>query len=158
VVGFFMFEFCGVAILGLLSKAEDAFDRWLSPARAVALLLAYFAIWAGIAISLQRQTWLRHIHPSVQTVKIGGLILIYEMVIFIPGGMLIGMAARKWNELGRVGKSVLVLGLLLLPVLLEVLLFTISKMRALPDNIIVSVILNVTGAAVVNADLSRVTE
>ncbi len=65
-VGFFMFEFCGVAILGLLSKAEDALDSWLSSARAAALLLAYFALWSGIAISLQRQTWLRHIH-SIRT-------------------------------------------------------------------------------------------
>ena len=45
VVGFFLFELCGGAILKVLSVSEDLFAAWLSPRRTALLLAAYFAGW-----------------------------------------------------------------------------------------------------------------
>src|SRR5579863_3155692 len=56
VAGFFLFEFCGGAVLKELSKYEDSFEGWLSPRRAALLLAVYFGIWFGISALLQMET------------------------------------------------------------------------------------------------------
>ncbi len=64
VVGFFLFEICGGAVLAELSKWEDSFDGWLSPRRAALLLVAYFAACFGISVFLQSQTRLSNWDPQ----------------------------------------------------------------------------------------------
>jgi VanZ family protein len=64
VVGFFLFEFCGGAILEALSKWEDSFDGWLTPRRATLLLAAYFAACFGISVVLQNETRLSNWDPQ----------------------------------------------------------------------------------------------
>ncbi len=64
VVGFFLFELCGRAILDELSKWEDAFEGWLSPARTALLLAAYFAVCFGISARLQSETRLSDWDPK----------------------------------------------------------------------------------------------
>jgi VanZ family protein len=63
VAGFFLFEICGGALLANLSKCEDWLRRWLSPRRAVAVLVAYFAISLGLTFQLQYETRLSDWDP-----------------------------------------------------------------------------------------------
>ena len=56
VVGFLLFEFCGDASLNDLSKLENSFTAWFTPGRAALLIGAYFALWFGISVRLQRDT------------------------------------------------------------------------------------------------------
>src|ERR1700674_2014384 len=55
VAGFFLFQLCGGALLEELSIWEKAFEGWLSPRRAALLLVAYFAICAGISVHLKNE-------------------------------------------------------------------------------------------------------
>jgi VanZ family protein len=63
VAGFFLFEVCGGAVLVRLSGWEDSFEKWLSPRRAVFLLVAYFAVCFGISLLLQNETRLSNWDP-----------------------------------------------------------------------------------------------
>jgi VanZ family protein len=54
--GFFLFEFCGAALLEALSRWEDSFVGWLSPVRVSLLLTAYFAASFGISVHLQKES------------------------------------------------------------------------------------------------------
>jgi VanZ family protein len=64
VVGFFLFELCGGAILKVLSVSEDLFAAWLSPRRTALLLAAYFAGWFGFSVILQNETRLSNWDPQ----------------------------------------------------------------------------------------------
>jgi VanZ family protein len=55
-VGFLLFELCGMAILRALSKSETALGNLLRSQRAAAIVAAYFALWIVISIPLQMQT------------------------------------------------------------------------------------------------------
>jgi VanZ family protein len=63
VVGFFVFEFLGIAVLEELSRFENWLLSWLTPRRAGAVLLAYFAVGFGISALLQNQTRLSNWDP-----------------------------------------------------------------------------------------------
>ncbi len=67
-------------------------------------------------------------------------------------GLFIGMAARKWSAWKTPGKLLLAAGLLLPPVLLEVLLVWVSGRRILAGNIFLSLLLSIVGVRMVNAD------
>jgi glycopeptide antibiotics resistance protein len=54
--GFIFFELAGGSALRMLSRWETGLRSWLSPLRASALLLSYFAVWAGVSIILQEKT------------------------------------------------------------------------------------------------------
>ena len=64
VVGFFLFELCGGALLEELSKWEDSFTGWITPWRAGLLLAAYFAVCFSISVHLQRETRLSDWDPG----------------------------------------------------------------------------------------------
>jgi VanZ family protein len=63
-VGFFLFEFCGGAILEALSEWEDSFDGWLTPRRAALLLVVYFAACFGFSVVSQNETRLSNWDPQ----------------------------------------------------------------------------------------------
>jgi hypothetical protein len=88
----------------------------------------------------------------LQTMELEGCVLIYEMLIFLPAGLLIGMAARKWNTWKTSGKLLVVFGLFLPPVLLDLLLASTSGRRIFPENIFLSALLGVAGVLLINAD------
>jgi VanZ family protein len=56
VLGFFLFELCGGAILKELSKWENLFGGWLNARRAALLLAAYFTCCFGNSVLLQNET------------------------------------------------------------------------------------------------------
>ena len=64
VVGFFLFELCGRALLNELSKWEDSFTGWLTPGRAALLIGVYFAVSFGISVHFQRETRLSDWNPQ----------------------------------------------------------------------------------------------
>jgi glycopeptide antibiotics resistance protein len=63
VVGFFLFERCGGAVLRKLAEWEAAYGSWLSPRRGALLLAAYFALSFGVSVVLQNQTRLSNWDP-----------------------------------------------------------------------------------------------
>jgi hypothetical protein len=88
----------------------------------------------------------------LETVDLGGLAIIYELLIFLPAGLLIGMAARKWDQWNPIGKLFVVCGLLLQPVLFDLLPVAVSWRSILPGNTVLSLLLGVVGAVLINAD------
>jgi VanZ family protein len=63
VAGCILFGLCGVSVLQELSRWEDSFEEWLSPARAALLLAAYFALCFGVSARLQTETRLSDWDP-----------------------------------------------------------------------------------------------
>ena len=88
----------------------------------------------------------------VRTVDLRGYTVVYETLIFLPAGLLIGMAMRKWRTRNIAGKWLLALGLVVPPVFLELLLVSVSGRRILPGNMFLSLLLGIAGAILMNAD------
>ena len=95
---------------------------------------------------------LAHHFFIVWTANLGGYIVVYETLIFLPGGFLIGMAARGWATWKTAGRLLLAAGLLLPPVLLELLLVWVSGREILAGNVFLSLCLSIAGALLINAD------
>ncbi len=90
----------------------------------------------------------RYIEPEA----LEGYIAVYETLIFLPAGLLIGLAARKWAGLRLYGRATLVLAWVVPAVLLEVLLVAESGRRMWVGNVALSLLLGLMGMALVNAD------
>jgi hypothetical protein len=82
----------------------------------------------------------------------------YEIIIFLPAGLLIGMASRKWGRPKSFGKLLVVFGLLLPPAIIELLLVSVSGRRIFPVNIFVSLLMGLAGALLMNADRAELAE
>jgi glycopeptide antibiotics resistance protein len=93
-----------------------------------------------------------HLFFYVRTADLQGFVVMFEMLIFLPGGLLIGIAARKWRVWNDWGKLTLTLALLLPPVFLEFLLVWVSGRGLRPGNIYTSLFLGIAGALLINAD------
>jgi glycopeptide antibiotics resistance protein len=76
----------------------------------------------------------------------------YETLIFLPAGMLIGVAARKKSGNNITGRWTLALGWVLPAVLLEILLAAVSGRRIWPGNIALSLVFGLAGILLINAD------
>ena len=94
----------------------------------------------------------RHHFFFVQTVDLQGYVIVYETVIFLPAGLLIGVEAEKWSEQKISGRWVLVLGWVLPAVLLEFLLAGMSGRTVLPGNFALSLLFGLAGILLLNAD------
>jgi VanZ family protein len=91
----------------------------------------------------------RYIEPE----SLEAYIAVYETLVFLPAGVLIGVTARKWFELKFSARSLLVLSWILPTVALELLLVGISGRRLWMGNIVLSLVFGLAGIALVNADL-----
>jgi hypothetical protein len=58
VVGYLLFALMGAWVLGLLSRRQEALQRWGTPRRIAAILAAYFATWFFVSALLNRETLL----------------------------------------------------------------------------------------------------
>ena len=56
VVGFLLFDLCGLATLRVLSKSESVLGKLLAWPRSAAIISAFFALWMAVSIPLQMQT------------------------------------------------------------------------------------------------------
>jgi len=96
---------------------------------------------------------LAHRFLTVQTGDLEGYVALYEIVIFLPAGLLVGMAGRRWSEQKASERWMISIALLLPAILLEFLLVWISGRRVWGQNIVFSALVSVAGAALINADL-----
>lgn len=94
----------------------------------------------------------------IQTGDLEGYTDIYETLVFMPAGFLIGMAI--WGEAGgtRIFGSLLIGGSIAWVALLEFLLAFESGRRIWPENIEMSLILGLAGVLIANADRRYETE
>jgi glycopeptide antibiotics resistance protein len=95
---------------------------------------------------------LMHTLGGVQTVALTGYSVVYETVIFLPAGILIGLAARKFAPGSHPYVRMITLSILLPSVLLEVLLAAVGGGRIWPRDIALSIFFGLAGILLVNAD------
>jgi len=91
-----------------------------------------------------------HAIRFVQTPELSGYVVVYDTILFLPAGMLVGLGARKWR---RRGIAVwLVLGWFLPAVLYEALLVVQTGRRIWLGNIAMSLVFELAGMLLINAD------
>jgi glycopeptide antibiotics resistance protein len=88
----------------------------------------------------------------IHTADLEAYVIVYETLIFLPAGLLIGVAARKWSRQKISGRWMIALGWVLPAVLLEVLLAAVSGRRIWAGNIAFSLVFGLAGILLVNAD------
>ena len=88
----------------------------------------------------------------IRTPDLGGCVFVYETLVFLPAGLLLGTAAGKWARQENYGRWMLVLGLVLPAVLLEILLAGVSGRRIWAANIALSLAFGLAGMLLINAD------
>ncbi len=95
---------------------------------------------------------LRHRFFFIQTADLEGYAVVYETLIFLPAGLLIGMAAWKCFARQFSGMWILVLGWVLPAALLEILLAGMSGRIIWVGNFALSLAFAVAGMILINAD------
>ena len=95
---------------------------------------------------------LRHKFAIIQTPDLLAYVIVYETLIFLPAGLLIGMAAWKCFAQGIPGLWILAIGWVLPAALLEILLAGISGRRIWIGNFALSLAFGVVGMLLINAD------
>jgi hypothetical protein len=86
----------------------------------------------------------------IQTADLEAYVIVYETLIFLPAGLLIGVAVRKWSRQKISGRWMIALGWVLPPVLLEILLAGVSGRRIWAGNI--ALVFGMAGILLINAD------
>jgi glycopeptide antibiotics resistance protein len=95
---------------------------------------------------------LMHTFGFVQTVALTGYSVVYETIIFLPAGVLIGLAARKLAARSHPYQWMITLGILFPSVLLEVLLAAVGGGRIWPRDVALSIFFGLAGILLINAD------
>jgi len=95
---------------------------------------------------------LMHSFYFIRTLDLEGCFVVYVTLVFLPGGLLIGAAARKWSREGIAARWMLAIGWLLPAVLLEVLLAGVSGRGILVGNLALSLVFGLAGILLINAD------
>ncbi len=95
---------------------------------------------------------LMHTFYFIRPLDLDGCIIVYETLIFLPVGLLIGAAVRKWSRQKSFSLWMLALGWALPAVLLEVLLVWVSGRRIWLGNIALSLVFGLAGMLLINAD------
>ena len=76
----------------------------------------------------------------------------WRSLVFLPAGVLLGVAGRRWPEMKAFERWPLSAFLILPPVLLEFLLVWASGRRVWPDNVVLSALFGIAGILWANAD------
>lgn len=93
-----------------------------------------------------------HRFAFIRTNDLEGCTIVYETLVFLPAGLLIGVAVGKRSGQKISGRWMLALGWVLPAVLLEFLLAGVSGRRIWPGNIALSLIFGMAGILLMNAD------
>jgi hypothetical protein len=93
-----------------------------------------------------------HVFGSVQTVALTGYSVVFETLIFMPAGILIGLAARKKAASPHPYRWLLALGVILPSVLLEILLAATGGGKIWYRDILLSIFFGLAGILLINAD------
>ena len=89
---------------------------------------------------------------SIRTADLNGAVVVYETLVFLPAGLLIGLEAGKPAASRFSTVWMLTLGLLLPAALLELLLVEVSGRGVWPGNIALSIAVGLAGVLLMNAD------
>jgi hypothetical protein len=100
-------------------------------------------------------TSLVHALGFVQTIDLGGYVVLYYTLLFLPAGMLVGLAARDWQGQKSSIVWLLLLGWILPSILCEALLVAQTGRRFWPENIAFSLVFGLAGMLLINADRIR---
>jgi hypothetical protein len=95
---------------------------------------------------------LMHKFFYIEIGSLEGSTIVYETLIFLPAGLLVGLALWKWPRQKIIGLSMLALGWAFPAVLLEIFLAGMSGRRIWPGNIVLSLIFGIAGMLLINAD------
>lgn len=95
---------------------------------------------------------LMHTFYFIRTLDLDGCVIVYETLLFLPAGLLIGVATRKWSSQKIFVGWILALGWVLPAVLLEVLLAGVSGRRIWVGNFAVSLVFGLAGILLINSD------
>jgi len=95
---------------------------------------------------------LAHKFSRVIASELDGYLVTYDVLIFLPVGLLLGMIARKVPSHEAAGRLLLLLGFLLPSVLYQFLLVWVSGKAVCLWEIILCLLLTILGAWLINAD------
>jgi glycopeptide antibiotics resistance protein len=95
---------------------------------------------------------LMHSSFYIETASLQGYVIVYETLVFLPAGLLIGVEVEKWSRQNNSGRWVLVLGWAVPALLLEILLAKVSGRRIWAGNIAFSLFFGLAGILLINAD------
>lgn len=95
---------------------------------------------------------LAHRFLLIKTADLSGFVLVFETLVFLPGGVLAGWNAQNWAEQKFLGVATMAFGLLLPAVAFEVLQMIVSGRGIWPENVATSVVFGVAGVLLMNAD------
>jgi hypothetical protein len=156
---FFFRNPLSIARSDLVWRFPDVFE----PDRRRDILFSYDGSSASLYLDGKRVDRDYHLGPgtaltrtfrSVRTDELNGYNDIYYFLVFFPGGILIGMAARSIALRSRTVLSFVALGSFFLPALaLELILVSVSGRAVSFVCLLLSVLLTMGGAAWINADL-----
>jgi hypothetical protein len=91
----------------------------------------------------------------IKTSELEGYTYIYYALVFIPGGVLLGLAARRLTTLDVRGTLVLMLAIVMPPIFLEMLLVRISGRPFSLFNVFLSALFVIAGLLWINSDQQR---
>ncbi len=94
---------------------------------------------------------IRHINVN----ELEGYTYIYYALVFVPGGVLLGLAARRSNTLDVRGTMVMMLAMVMPSIFLEMLLVRVSGRPFLLFNVFLSTLFAIAGLIWINADRQR---
>lgn len=95
---------------------------------------------------------LAHRIRAIEPESLDGYIAVYETLIFLPAGLLLGVAIRNWPRLKVLGRATIVLCWVLPAALLEISLAVASGRRLWPKDVALSLVFGGVGALLANAD------
>jgi VanZ family protein len=95
---------------------------------------------------------LMHVHLTLKTADLEAYAVVYETLVFLPGGLLVGVALRKTSGRRISSGWMLVFGGVLPAVLFEILLALVSGRRIWPMPIALSLVFGAAGILLMNAD------
>ena len=93
-----------------------------------------------------------HVFGPIQTTALTGYCVVFETLVFIPAGILIGLAARKWPAGAHPYIWMFSLGAVLPSVLLEMVLVYVSGGEFWFRDVSISIFLAVIGILLINGD------
>lgn len=92
-----------------------------------------------------------HILP-IKTADLGGFVLVFETLVFLPAGVLAGWNAKSWATRKFFAAALLAIGLLLPAIAFEALQMMASGRGIWPANIVMCVVFGLAGVLYMNAD------
>ena len=134
-----------------------------APGQTQDILVSYDGSNVSLFLNGKKETWVYYLSPGAALVHkfsrvivtdLDGYLATYDLLIFIPAGLLLGMIARKEPSREPAGRSLLLLGLLLPSVIYEFILVWVSGKTVSWWEIILCLLMTLLGAWLINADRS----